>query len=146
MPALQPPFVLFRNDLTGREMLFERPLDIIVATTAGEYLEALDAAEASRRAGRWLAGYFAYEAGYLLEPSLAGLLPGKRRGPLAVLGIFDGPAETTRAEAGRAPVRWNSATCACSLRRPYIKESGVGGQPGTYTSTGTTRSTPFTTW
>src|SRR5215468_5900468 len=39
--------------------------------------------------------------------------------------------------AVRFPVFWNSSTCAWSLSSPYIKESGVGGQPGTYTSTGT---------
>src|SRR5688572_7250227 len=44
-----------------------------------------------------------------------------------------------------APVFWNSATFSCSFKSPYIRESGVGGHPGTYTSTGTTRSTPFTT-
>jgi para-aminobenzoate synthetase component 1 len=103
MPAPHPPFVRFRDDLTGRETLFEKPRDIIVATTASDYVEALDAAEAARRAGRWLAGYFAYEAGYLLEPKLAGLLPPKRRGPLAVLGVFDEPAETARAELALPP-------------------------------------------
>lgn len=103
MHAPHPPLVRFRNDLTGGEMLFEKPRDIIVATTSGEYLEALGQAEAARRAGRWLAGYFAYEAGYLLEPRLAGLVPEKRRGPLAVLGVFDGPLESTRAEPRRAP-------------------------------------------
>src|SRR5215831_8170050 len=48
--------------------------------------------------------------------------------------------------AVRFPVFWNSSTWAWSLSSPYIRESGVGGQPGTYTSTGTTRSTPLTTW
>src|SRR6516162_6688361 len=47
--------------------------------------------------------------------------------------------------AVRFPVFWNSSTWAWSLSNPYISESGVGGQPGTYTSTGTTRSTPLTT-
>src|SRR5215470_19283398 len=50
------------------------------------------------------------------------------------------------AAAGRrSPVLWKCATCSCSFNNPYISESGVGGHPGTYTSTGTTRSTPFTT-
>jgi hypothetical protein len=29
---------------------------------------------------------------------------------------------------------------------PYISSSGVGGQPGTYTSTGTISSIPCVTW
>src|SRR2546425_7128213 len=32
---------------------------------------------------------------------------------------------------GILPVFWNSATCSCSLSKPYISESGVGGHPGT---------------
>src|SRR5437867_6482994 len=48
--------------------------------------------------------------------------------------------------AARVPVFWNSSTWVWSLSSPYMSESGVGGHPGTYTSTGTTRSTPFTTW
>src|SRR6185436_10735885 len=43
----------------------------------------------------------------------------------------------------RWPVFWKCPTCSCNLSKPYISESGVGGQPGTYTSTGTIRSTPF---
>ena len=35
---------------------------------------------------------------------------------------------------------------SCSLSIPPIRASGLGGQPGTYTSTGIIRSTPFTTW
>src|SRR5439155_1851392 len=48
--------------------------------------------------------------------------------------------------AARFPVFWNSSTWVWSLSSPYMSESGVGGHPGTYTSTGTTRSTPFTKW
>jgi para-aminobenzoate synthetase component 1 len=72
-------------------MLFQKPREIMVAATADQYLQALDAAEAARRGG------------LLLEPRLAGLLPDGRRGPLAVLGIFDGPSETIRAEPAPAP-------------------------------------------
>ena len=35
-------------------------------------------------------------------------------------------------------------TCSCSFRIPNISISGLGGQPGTYTSTGTIVSTPWT--
>ena len=45
------------------------------------------------RAGAWIAGYVAYEAGYALEPKLAGLMPRRRRGPLLALGVFDAPQD-----------------------------------------------------
>ena len=52
--------------------------------------------------GKWLAGYFSYEAGYLLEPKLAPIIPTQRRTPLMMMGVFDGPAERPAAP-GRPP-------------------------------------------
>jgi para-aminobenzoate synthetase component 1 len=88
-----PPFVLFRDDPAGRELLFETPEKILAPGTPQDFFAALDEAEDARRSGKWLAGYFSYEAGYLLEPKLRPLLPENRRSPLACLGIFDGPAD-----------------------------------------------------
>jgi para-aminobenzoate synthetase component I len=87
------PFILFRDDLAGHETLFERPSEIIVSNDAGEFFAALDAAQAAHESGKWLAGYFSYEAGYLLEPKLRPLLPNGRRAPLVCLGVFDGPSD-----------------------------------------------------
>lgn len=87
------PFILFRDDFSGSEVLFDRPREIVVADTPEDFAPALARAEAARRAGKWLAGYFSYEAGYLLEPKLAPLLPGGRRTPLVCLGVFDGPSD-----------------------------------------------------
>jgi para-aminobenzoate synthetase component 1 len=87
------PFVLFRDDPAGRELLFARPLEILTAETPDAFLATLDAAEAARRSGKWLAGYFSYVAGYLLEPKLKPLLPERRRAPLACLGVFEAPGE-----------------------------------------------------
>ncbi len=97
-----PPYILFRDDFSGDELLFDAPREIITADTPDSYEAALDKAEAARQAGKWLAGYFSYEAGYLLEPKLRPLLPEGRRVPLAVLGIFDGPSET-KLPADRVP-------------------------------------------
>ena len=88
-----PPFILFRDDFSGSDVLFDRPNEIIVADTAGDFAPALEAAERARAAGKWLAGYFSYEAGYLLEPKLRPLLPEGRRTPLVCLGVFDGPSD-----------------------------------------------------
>ena len=70
-------------------MLFEEPSALIVADEAHDFEAALEQAEAARRAGKWLAGYFSYEAGYLLESKLKPLLPEGRRAPLVALGVFD---------------------------------------------------------
>jgi para-aminobenzoate synthetase component 1 len=87
------PYILFRDDFAGSEVLFERPRKIIVAEKVEEFFPALEAAQKAHEQGRWLAGYFSYEAGYLLEPKLAPIIPENRRTPLMVLGVFDGPSE-----------------------------------------------------
>lgn len=92
MPASS--FVLFRDDFTGNELLFDRPSEILTADTPQEFSGLLAATEAAHRAGKWLAGYFSYEAGYLLEPKLRPVLPAGRRAPLACIGVFDGPSDT----------------------------------------------------
>jgi para-aminobenzoate synthetase component 1 len=87
------PSAIFRNDERAHQLVFDRPADIIVAHEAADFLPALEIAQAAHDAGKWLAGYFSYEAGYLLEPKLVPLLPGGRRAPLVCLGIFDAPVE-----------------------------------------------------
>ncbi|MEW9835207.1 aminodeoxychorismate synthase component I [Mesorhizobium marinum] len=90
---MKSPFILFRDDFSGDEVLFDRPRKIIVADRVEEFEPALAAAQRAHGQGKWLAGYFSYEAGYLLEPKLAPIVPGNRRTPLMVMGVFDGPAE-----------------------------------------------------
>ncbi len=106
MSALTPPtspFVLIRDDLSGRGVVFERPGEIISADSPETFSAALAAAEAARKKGKWLAGYFSYEAGYLLEPKLVPLLPGGRRVPLVCLGVFDAPADAPMPSAEPMP-------------------------------------------
>lgn len=86
-------------------MLFSRPRELLVAWDGATLFPMLEKAERARRDGLWLAGYFSYEAGYLLEPKLAPLLPAARRGPLLRLGVFDPPDErpiVDGEEAGQA--------------------------------------------
>ena len=86
------PSILFRDDTTGEVMLFAEPVDVIVAHTAAEVLAGLDRMQREKAAGRWLAGYMAYEAGYAFEDRLAPLIEDQRQTPLMVFGVFDGPA------------------------------------------------------
>ena len=110
--------VWFRNDLTGEDLLFSRPIEMVVAWDADELPGALQRIEDCRRSGRWLAGYLSYEAGYLLDPALADHLPHDRRAPLACFGVFRGPddpadigrlvgAQGTNAFLGRPRAAWN---------------------------------------
>ena len=69
--------------------LFARPSEILIAETESDLILAFEKAEAARKAGKWLAGYVSYEAGYLLEEKLKPLLPKTRGVPLLQLGIFD---------------------------------------------------------
>ncbi len=91
-------FALFRDDFSGRELLFAEPDRLIVAWDEQEFFPALGEAQGARASGKWLAGYVSYEAGYLLEPKLRPLLPENRRAPLLCFGVFDGPFE---GEAGQ---------------------------------------------
>ncbi|WP_411908885.1 aminodeoxychorismate synthase component I [Mesorhizobium sp. ESP-6-2] len=93
-PSSMPlPAAIFRNDESARQLVFDRPDDIITAHEARDFSAALQAAQAAHDAGKWLAGYFSYEAGYLLEPKLVPLLPAGRRAPLVCLGVFDAPVQ-----------------------------------------------------
>ncbi|MGD9913139.1 MAG: aminodeoxychorismate synthase component I [Rhizobiaceae bacterium] len=95
--------VLFRDDFSGSEVLFAEPSEILAPTTVDDFFRGLERAEALRRRGKWLAGYFSYEAGYLLEPKLRPLLPQTRNVPLFCLGVFDGPSDRTAGLAPPAP-------------------------------------------
>ncbi len=84
--------------MAGRELFFSRPRDVLIAWDGPSFDDMLARAEKARRDGFWLAGYMAYEAGYLLEPKLKPLLPeglqqAGRRGPLLCFGVFDAPEE-----------------------------------------------------
>ena len=83
------PAAIFRNDESARQLVFDRPADIIVAHEARDFQPALEAAQSAHDAGKWLAGYFSYEAGYLFEDKLAPKLPTDRQSPLLCFGVFD---------------------------------------------------------
>jgi para-aminobenzoate synthetase component 1 len=99
--------ILIEHGPGERPALFNRPREVIVATRASEVAPALARAESLRRDGAWIAGYVGYEAGYVLEPKLARLMPRRHAGPLLALGVFDGPEDAgpsldRAADEGRA--------------------------------------------
>ncbi len=86
------PFILFRDDTTEQTMLFAEPSETIIANDRAEFFPALQRMQDAKAAGKWLAGYISYEAGYLFEDKLAPKLPANRQSPLLCFGVFDGPA------------------------------------------------------
>ncbi|MEZ0001851.1 aminodeoxychorismate synthase component I [Sinorhizobium fredii] len=87
------PFVLFRDDSEDRTTVFAEPTRVITARTPAEFRRGLSELEAAHRAGKWLAGYMAYEAGHLFEEKLAPFAEEHRETPLMSFGVFDAPAE-----------------------------------------------------
>ncbi|MBX5141162.1 aminodeoxychorismate synthase component I [Rhizobium lentis] len=89
------PYILFRDDTTDEVMLFAKPAEIIVARTRSEFFAGLVRMEEAKAEGKWLAGYMAYEAGYLFEEKLAAFAGEGRETPLLCFGVFDAPQPDT---------------------------------------------------
>ncbi|WP_180898446.1 aminodeoxychorismate synthase component I [Martelella soudanensis] len=87
------PRAIFSDDLSGRMLTFRAPGDVIIAETAGEVIPALRRMEALRASGHFLAGYMSYEAGFLLDPALAGFAPERPDLPFLCFGVFDAPEQ-----------------------------------------------------
>lgn len=84
------------SDTDNRSMLFIDPLDWLVCTAEDSAATFLEECAQWRSKGKYLAGWFAYEFGYLLEPTFAHyckslIRPPQTNKPLAVLGVFDQP-------------------------------------------------------
>ncbi|KQW29766.1 aminodeoxychorismate synthase component I [Rhizobium sp. Root274] len=90
--APSAPHALFRDDKTGRSLLFADPEELVVARTVDEIKPALIRLEEARRSGKWLAGYLSYEAGFAFEEKLTPLIENGRETPLIAMGVFKKPA------------------------------------------------------
>jgi para-aminobenzoate synthetase component 1 len=83
--------IRFDHGPDGVAAAFEAPTRLITAFDAEEVPRALDALDAAREGGAWLAGFASYELGYALEPRLAPLMPRRRRVPLLQFGVYGAP-------------------------------------------------------
>lgn len=84
-----PHFVFFEDQLANSKRLYENPIAIVTAFAPWDIKPALARLQTYQKDGFYLAGYFAYELGYLLEPKLHGLLPKNFKGPLLHFGVFE---------------------------------------------------------
>lgn len=115
--------ILCEHGPGGVPALFAAPREVVVAWRARDVGRALARAEAARRAGGWLAGYVAYEAGYAMEPRLRPLMPKRRRGPLVALGVYDAPADAARV---LAQAEAEGHVARLSGLRPLVSRAAYG--------------------
>lgn len=88
----------------GRACVFTDPSRVIVATDPSGVPAALAAMQQALASGHYLAGYFSYELGYVLEPHLARFLPDDRHVPLLWFGEYEVPP--TRLDGTAAACLW----------------------------------------
>lgn len=87
------PFVLFRDDSENRTTVFAEPERVVTARTKAEFRRGLAELERAHQAGKWIAGFMAYEAGHLFEEKLSPFADEGRETPLMSFGIFDAPSD-----------------------------------------------------
>jgi para-aminobenzoate synthetase component 1 len=90
--TFEKPFVLLRDDPADETMVFVDPAELIVARDRASLMSGLQRIEAARHAGKWIAGFMSYEAGYLFEQKLAPLAGIDGETPLMAFGTFDAPS------------------------------------------------------
>ncbi|MEM1268491.1 MAG: aminodeoxychorismate synthase component I [Bacteroidota bacterium] len=75
----------------GRCLLFQEPAEVLTTRRLDEVVSLLKRADEAVQAGRYVAGYVAYEAGYALDPHVFEELtrPEAFDAPLMWLGIFE---------------------------------------------------------
>jgi len=86
---LQSPYVLLDDQQTGVTRFFSDPVDVVEAYHPDDLEAAFQAIDRYQKSGHYLAGFLAYELGYLLEPKLHPLWQDIGV-PLLKLGVFKG--------------------------------------------------------
>ena len=101
------PFVLFDDARAENGMrLYAAPKRVLDCRHAEDVHETLRQIDQALADGFHVAGYLAYELGYLLEPKLASLCPKDLDGPLIWMGVFEAPRDLDRAEAAALLDGW----------------------------------------
>jgi len=93
--------LLLQDQLTpkGESLLFAQPVEVLEAFTPADALAALDRIEAAKATGFWVAGYMAYELGFLFEDRLRKFLPERSDKRLLWLGLYKGPERLSASTA-----------------------------------------------
>ncbi|HSZ73935.1 MAG TPA: aminodeoxychorismate synthase component I [Rhizomicrobium sp.] len=111
------PTVILDDAAQGNLRRFRGCVRVVRADEPEEVQAALTALSEAMATGKYAAGYFSYELGYLLEPRLSALPPAGRKVPLLWFGIFEACEEAGiealqpqgRAYAGPLAHEWDVA-------------------------------------
>jgi para-aminobenzoate synthetase/4-amino-4-deoxychorismate lyase len=97
---VEPGTVLLDFGGVAAPLAFARPREVVAAEAPGEVGAALARVQAAAAAGRWAAGFVAYEA----APALDAALRARPRGPLPLVwfGVYDAPEPRRPEPAGPA--------------------------------------------
>jgi para-aminobenzoate synthetase/4-amino-4-deoxychorismate lyase len=122
LPLAQPYFLTLDAMWVGgrRALTFLNPLTAIRADSPEEVLPTLDGIEAALDTGCYVAGYFSYELGHLLESKLTPALPEKRDAPLLWAGVFGRPEQD---ESDKAPGHTTGRAYAGPLRHEWDEQA-----------------------
>lgn len=153
MPASSSPslpYVLVEDAEAGVTWCYERPREVVVATTLAEISPALERLQALREDGCFLAGNMAYEAGYAFEPRLMPLFR-RPQGPLLAFGAFEGrrayawPAQAQPFPAVTLRPQWDLAGYRARFGRviEYIRAGDIYQANLTFPLTGTIAGDPL---
>ena len=80
-----------KSEEDQQSLFFTNPLEVLVLTEAEALRVYFRRLEEALKQGFWLAGFFTYECGYLLEPRLKKLFRRPQKTPLAWFGVFESP-------------------------------------------------------
>lgn len=126
------PTVILDDAAPGRMLRFTGNCGVIRADKPQEVTDALALMEEERSRGRFVAGYFSYELGLLLEPKFNSLLPPDRDVPLLWFGVFESREPfvlepTARAYAGPLRHEWDKGGYHARFERVrrYIRDGDI---------------------
>jgi para-aminobenzoate synthetase/4-amino-4-deoxychorismate lyase len=114
---MEPGTVLLDFDGIRGPLAFAHPRATVVARALDEVRPALAALDAAAAAGRWAAGFVAYEAAPALDPALRTRAPGPL--PLVWFGVYDAPSSPP----ARGPARAVLGPLAPDVARPAYAEA-----------------------
>ncbi len=128
-PHISSPFVFLEtahfSSENKKSLLFPSFCDFLLFYPGDEVDSFFRKIEDYLKKGFWLAGFFSYEFGYFLEPSLSGFKPKHSSCPLVWLGVCKKPLIFYHKDHSKLPEKIKGRSSHCELKnlRPNLNET-----------------------